>query len=386
MNTPRPVPAWRDRWTRTTGGDVVLDLGLQPPSDLFPEPGDPLPDASYPLRMVMGAHSRLLQLEEDPTSPEEPAGVEPAALIRQADRCVADAGAAGLLPPGATFLCFPSPHGGSWDTQLRERGLVPCEDTRADVLVDVMGMMHEPDQRAALTRRAERLARDGVLLMMFHDATSILQHGMWNALRHGHFAYYSAPALVGMAEAIGLEAVGAWEYPLYNGTTLLAFAHKGSRWGWPPPAVTDLLERELAQGVLDPARARRLGVAYTESIGAIRAYVDDARRRGLIVAGYGAASRAAALLNSAGVTTDDVLMIADAAPAKHGRCMPATRIPIVPPAELVAAHPDRVLLFVADLLPEVRAALPQIEASGARWVTLDPLPVTIEPLTPELRA
>jgi hypothetical protein len=183
-----------------------------------------------------------------------------------------------------------------------------------------------------------------------------------------------------MADATGLETVGAWEYPLYNGTTLLAFAHKGSRWGGRPDSVAALLERELAHGVLDPVRASRLGTAYAESITAIRRYVDDARRRGLTVAGYGAASRAAALLNSAHVTPDDVVMIADASPAKHGRCMPSTRIPIVPPDALVAARPDRVLLFVADLLPEVRAALPQIETAGARWVTLDPLPVTVEPL------
>lgn len=48
--------------------------------------------------------------------------------------------------------------------------------------------------------------------------------------------------------------------------------------------------------------------------------------------------------------------------------MPGTDVPVVAPDELVAARPDVVLLFVSDLLDEVRAALPQIEASGGRWV------------------
>jgi hypothetical protein len=48
--------------------------------------------------------------------------------------------------------------------------------------------------------------------------------------------------------------------------------------------------------------------------------------------------------------------------------MPGTDIPIVGPAELLARLPDTVLLLVPDLLPEVRAAFPEVEAAGGRWV------------------
>ena len=71
-------------------------------------------------------------------------------------------------------------------------------------------------------------------------------------------------------------------------------------------------------------------------------------------------------------------MIADASTGKHGRTMPGTRIPIVSPDELVAARPDRVLLFISDLLPEVRRAMPGIEQSGGKWVVVDPVPTEID--------
>ena len=48
--------------------------------------------------------------------------------------------------------------------------------------------------------------------------------------------------------------------------------------------------------------------------------------------------------------------------------MPGTDIPIITPDALVAARPDVVLLFVSDLADEVRAALPEIEAAGGRWI------------------
>ena len=61
--------------------------------------------------------------------------------------------------------------------------------------------------------------------------------------------------------------------------------------------------------------------------------------------------------------------------------MPGNRIPIVSPSDMVDLQPDRVLLFVPDLLPEVRKALPEVEANGGRWVVLDPMPREVEPLS-----
>ena len=147
-----------------------------------------------------------------------------------------------------------------------------------------------------------------------------------------------------------------------------------------PAAVTALVQQELDEGITDPARVASLGRALTEGVASIRGYLDETRRQGLVVGGYGAASRTASLLCSADVSTDDMAVIADASVPKHGLSMPVNRIPIVSPADLVAARPDRVLLFVPDLLPEVRAALPEIEANGGRWVVLDPMPREIEPL------
>ncbi len=379
-NLPEPISQWRDRWTGEPGGVVVLDLGDQPPSDLFPFPSDRLPDPAYSTRMVMSTVSGLLQLEDDPTTPEEPIGVEPAALVRQAELCVDDAEAAGFVIAGTRVLEYPSPHGGSWATQLARRNMVAVSDGEADLVVDVHGMMHDADQKAAFVERVSHLAPDGVLLFMIHNVTSIVRNGMWNALKNGHFAYYSTPSLVSMASELDLVGVGAWQYPLYgDGTTLLAFARVGSRWGGLAESVTRLVAEETAAGVTDPQWVASLGRSLETSVAAIQEYLAGTRAAGLEVGGYGAASRTSALLCSAGVTAEDVTMIADAAAGKHGRTMPRNRIPIVSPADLIASYPDRVLLFVPDLLPEVRAAYPEIEANGGRWVVMDPNPREVTP-------
>jgi hypothetical protein len=357
----------------------VLDAGLQPPSDLHPRPSDPMPDPEFPLVMVMCLDCRLVQLESDPTSPEEPRGLEPRALVEQAEAAVDRAQAQGYLRPGIRVLEYPSPHGGSWVEQLEHRSLIEVSQGPAELLVDIFGMMHESDQRAAFIKRSSQMSPDAILLMQFHTMAAIVRSGFWNALRHGHFAYYSTPVLVRMAAELGLTALSAWEYPLYGGTILLAFAREGSRWGAQAGNVTELIDREIAEGVLQPRAVASLNKALAGSAAALGSYLADARSRSETVAGYSAASRTSALIQCGRVTAKDLIAVADAAPGLHGRTLPGSRIPIVSPAELVERRPDKVLLFVPDLLEEVRRGLPEIELGGGRWVVLDPMPREIAP-------
>jgi hypothetical protein len=357
----------------------VLDAGLQPPSDLHPKPSDPGPDPEFPLVMVMCLDCRLVQLESDATTPEEPRGLEPRALVEQAEAAVDQAEAEGYLRPGIRVLEYPSPHGGSWVEQLERRSLIEVSQGPAELLVDVFGMMHERDQRAALIKRLSQMSADAILLMQFHTVAAIVRSGFWNALRHGHFAYYSTPVLGHMAAELGLTALAAWEYPLYGGTILLALAKEGSRWGKPAGNVKQLIDRETAEGVLQPTAVASLNESLASSAAALGTYLADARSRSETVAGYSAASRTSALLQRGQVSAQDLVVIADAAPGLHGRAMPGSRIPIVSPAELVESRPDKVLLFVPDLLDEVRRALPEIELSGGRWVVLDPMPREVAP-------
>jgi hypothetical protein len=377
---PSAHPDWSCRWCGSHRGVRVLDAGLQPPSDLHPKPSDPQPDPEFPLVMVMCRDCSLVQLESDPTTPEEPRGLEPRALVEQAEAAIRQAEAEGYLRPGIRVLEYPSPHGGSWVGQLERRSLIEVPQGPAELLVDIFGMMHEPDQRAALIRRISQMSADAILLMQFHTVAAIVRSGFWNALRHGHFAYYSTPVLVRMAAELGLTALSAWEYPLYGGTILLALAKQGSDWGRRAENVTRLVDREIAEGVLEPTAVASLNESLASSAAALSAYLADARARSETVAGYSAASRTSALLQRGHVNAQDLVAIADASPGLHGRAMPGSRIPIVSPAELVEKGPDKVLLFVPDLLEEVRRALPEIEVSGGRWVVLEPMPREIAPV------
>ena len=362
------------RACRSGSGEVVLDLGEQPACDFFPPKADPGPDPLYPLQMWLCQACGLAQLVADATVPEEPRGAEPAALAEQAAAAVEQLACAGWVRGGLGIAEYGSPHGGSWLPLLAQHGLTAVENhDQADVVLDCFGLMHCADQARGLAERAARVAPAGVLLLQFHSLATILRLGQWNALRHGHYAYYSTPSLVHMLAAAGFWPRAAWQFDLYGGTILLAAMRDDQPWQVADTSINRLLESEDNLQVLDPLRVRDLQHIAESSAKKLHDWLSQQRSAGATVLGYGAASRTVALLCRAGVDSSLLPAVADASPAKQGCRMPGTDIPVISPADLVEARPRAVLLFLSDLLGEVRDRLPQVERSGGRWIDVTAL-------------
>jgi hypothetical protein len=306
----------------------------------------------------------LAQLADDDTVADEPRGVEPQALKDQAAAAVERVEADGFLR-GSTALEFGSPHGGTWIPLLTERGFNTVS-TGADVVLDCFGIMHEPDQRSAFARRAEVTSPGGVLLLQYHSIVTIVEQGQWNALRHGHFAYYSLTTLMQLLRAVGLCVITAWEFDLYGGTVLLAAVRAEVE---ADASVRLILATEKAMGITNPATVGSLQCSADWHVDSLRLWLEDEAAAGRTVLAYGAASRAVALFSRSGVNSRLLAAVADASPAKQGRRMPGTDIPIVSPDELLAAEPDHVPLTLPDLLPEVTARYPQL---AGRWKIAGP--------------
>ena len=364
------LPTPTCRFCASTDGEIVLDLGVQPSSELFPKVSDPGPDPLFPLRMWMCACCGLAQLADDADVPEEVVGREPAALLSQRRDAVWDLVNASVLPHGGTAAEFPSPHGGTWLGMLGEHGFsaLPGTQTPADVVVDgCFGVMHERDQGAALRERVAAVRPGGRLVVQYHSLHAISAGMQWNALRLGHYAYYSTPAMVAMLERCGFTVTWARRFPLYGGTVVLTAGRTVERPIVDPGAIDAVVRPELDGGVLDPARVGRLQDSVSRTAQELRALLVAERSAGRRVYGYAAASRAVSLLRLAELDSSLLAGVADASPEKQDRRMPGTDIPIIPPAELAAAKPDRVLVFVSELLAEARAALPEVEQAGGEW-------------------
>jgi hypothetical protein len=349
------------RACRHTELSRVLDLGKVPVAKHFPLASEPVQadEATSSLAMDLCGSCGLAQLAGDDTVSDEPRGLEPQALKDQAAAAISMIEAAGWLR-GDTVREFGSPHGGTWLPLMTERGFTTATGQTTTVL-DSFGIMHAPDQQEAFRLRAQSTAPGGVLLLQYHSLATILSKGQWNSLRDGHFAYYSLTALSRLLSRVGMQIACAWEFDLYGGTVLIAAVHEDIE---PDDTVRRIMASERALGVTDRSVVGGLQHSADLQIASLREWLGDAAAAGHVVYAYGAASRAVSLFSLAQLSSQLVRAVADASPAKQGRRMPTTNIPIVSPEDLVAAEPDLVYLTLPDLLPEVSARYPEL---GGRW-------------------
>ena len=85
-----------------------------------------------------------------------------------------------------------------------------------------------------------------------------------------------------------------------------------------------------------------------------------------------AAAKGNTLMNYAGVRQDLLSFIVDRNPAKQGKYMPGSRIPIVDESRLREARPDYVVILPWNLRNEVMQQLEYIRAWGGKLVTAVP--------------
>jgi hypothetical protein len=102
------------------------------------------------------------------------------------------------------------------------------------------------------------------------------------------------------------------------------------------------------------------------------AFLIEQKSAGKKVAAYGAAAKGNTLLNYAGVKPDLLPFVCDAAPAKQGKFMPGSHVPIVPPGHLEQGRLDFLLILPWNLADEVRQQNVALRESGVRFVTAVP--------------
>ena len=102
------------------------------------------------------------------------------------------------------------------------------------------------------------------------------------------------------------------------------------------------------------------------------AFLLTAKREGKTVAAYGAAAKGNTLMNYAGIRRDLISFVVDRNPAKQGKYMPGSRIPIVDEAHLRRECPDYIVILPWNLKDEVQRQLQYTRAWGAQLVVAVP--------------
>ncbi len=246
------------------------------------------------------------------------------------------------------------------------------QDRLADLMVANNVLAHVPDINDFVAGFALLLKPRGVATFEFPHLLTMVQGCQFDTAYHEHYSYLSLTAVQRIFAANGL-AVFDVECMTTHGGSLRVFAQRsdtGAR--GLGGAVAEVLAREQAAGIGQCSFYQGFQAQAIRIKQALLTFLLQSRKEGLTVAAYGAAAKGNTLLNFAGVRPDLLPCVVDRNPAKQGKFMPGSRIPIMDETHLKTQRPKRVLILPWNLRTEVMAQLDYIGAWGGQFVMAVP--------------
>lgn len=241
----------------------------------------------------------------------------------------------------------------------------------ADLIVCNNVYAHVPDINNFTEALEASLNDNGVVTIEFPHLLNLIELCQFDTIYHEHYSYLSVSTVSNILKTKGLRIFKAEEIPTHGGSVRL-YACKINANYKIHKSVIEIVNREEAVGLFDlhtfhnfQSRADKIKLEFLSFL--INLKLDKK-----VVCGYGAAAKGNTLLNYAGVKSDLLPFVADAAISKIGKFMPGSRIPIKPPEDMIKLCPDYVIILPWNIASEVKSQFSSLLDKGCKFVTFVP--------------
>ena len=246
------------------------------------------------------------------------------------------------------------------------------EGKEADLMTANNVLAHVPEINDFVSGFANLLKSTGVATFEFPHLLQLIAHSEFDTIYHEHFSYLSFTTVQQICSKNGLEVFDVEELGSHGGS-LRVFAQRS---GHGKRAVTrnvaDLVQREAVAGI----HTREYYEGFQARADLVKnnflSFLVEAKRQGQSIVAYGAAAKGNTLMNYAGIRPDLIPFVVDRNPAKQGKYMPGSRIPIVPEKHIRESRPDFIVILPWNLREEVMTQLAYAREWGCAFVTAIP--------------
>jgi SAM-dependent methyltransferase len=248
-------------------------------------------------------------------------------------------------------------------SRLVKKGLSADLTTANNVLA------HVPDINDFVKGFGILLKPDGVATFEFPYLVNLIEKAQFDTIYHEHFSYLSMIAVKNVFETNGMHIFDV-ELIETHGGSLRVFAERADRVDIraESTAVSELLRNERVGGYMTYQAYSGFQITAEKVKDELIEFLIKAKRDGKSVCAFGAAAKGNTFMNFAGIRPDLIQAVADSNPAKQGKFMPGSRIPIVSELALANYKPDYVVILPWNIKEEICSLLSYMRAWDCKFV------------------
>lgn len=242
---------------------------------------------------------------------------------------------------------------------------------QADLIIGNNVYAHVPDINDFTLGMKTCLKSNGVITLEFPHLMNLIKYNQFDTVYHEHFSYLSLQSVNAIFKSSGLKVFDVEKLHTHGGSLRVYGCH----------AEDARLISDSVSNLLSEEHSNKLNMIQTYKNFQSKAelvknnfleFLLMQKKKKKKVIAYGAAAKGNTLLNFAGIKTDLIQYVVDAAEAKQNKFMPGSHIPIVSPENLNNIEFDYIVILPWNLSNEIYNLLKDRVKNETQFVTVIP--------------
>lgn len=244
------------------------------------------------------------------------------------------------------------------------------EKGKAGILIANNVLAHVTDPKDFLEGIKKILSDDGIAIIECQYFPYLLFNNLFDNVYHEHRSFFSLIPMNKMIKNAGLKIIDVEEYDTQGGSIRVFLTHTKNK-VQPKPIVAKMLKNEKNIGLqnIETYLGFKSRVDYIKY--KLLSLLEELKKEGKVVVGYGASAKSNTLLNYCGINTDYLSCIVDKTTYKIGKFTPGTHIPIV---DNLDKYPDYYLLLVWNYSAQILHREQNFRKKGGKFIVPVPTP------------
>lgn len=242
---------------------------------------------------------------------------------------------------------------------------------QADLIVGNNVFAHVPLVNDFTRGLKQLLKPSGTITLEFPHLMRLIECSQFDTIYHEHFSYFSLQSICHIFESAELRVWDLEELPTHGGSLRVYGCHRDDLRAT-TQAVRSLLAEEVTRGLQTIDVFSDFQRKANNIKDNLLEFLIEKKREGKTVIAYGAAAKGNTLLNYAGIKSDLIPFVCDAAPSKQGKYLPGSHIPIFPPERLKTIKVDYLLILPWNIAAEIKKNTEYLFLGGTKFLTVIP--------------